>query len=80
MADRWALLEMKKIYRPSGTGDNLILDSTCSIFRKFEIFGQVKYSTCDMNHVNGFRNNLHSRFSRGWESKWLKFSTKADIK
>ena len=49
MADRWALVEMKKIYRPSGTGDNLVSDSTCSMFRNFEIFGQVKYNTCDMN-------------------------------
>ena len=41
-------------------------------------------------HVNGyidackcteiFRNNLHSRVSKGWESKWLKLFTKANMK
>ena len=53
MADRWALVQAKKIYQPSGMWDKLsrtawLRDFICPIFWKFEIFGQVGCRTCDM--------------------------------
>ena len=62
----------------------------------FQHFGSSKFSDkydagpATWAHVNGyidackcteiFRNNLHSRVSKGWESKWLKLFTKANMK
>ena len=62
----------------------------------FQYFGSSKFSDkydagpATWVHVNGyidackytelFRSNLRSRVSKGWESKWLKLSTKANMK
>ena len=79
MADRWVLVQVKKIYQLDTLDKGLHSVNISDIW----FFGQVGCRTCDMGPYKWLHRhlwvckNLYSAVSKGWESNWLKFSTKA---
>ena len=91
MAERWVLVQVKKIYRPMECETNWyrtagMLDFICPTFQKSEIFKQIGFGTCDMGPYKWLYRHLYmsrhfnSTVSKGGESKWLKFCSKANMK